>query len=182
MASLVGVLLFAGVAAAVYLGAMVIAVMTPKINPGQKTDTAWNLTLDLSPWTLDVPWRYRPARVHEVLVGWGPAGRQLALWLHLTLDVVFPLAYAVALSMAITLGLKSAAVWILPIVLPAMPVVAAGADWTENALIAWLSWRNPSQTEPLGTVLWFISSTKWVLLLLSLGVAVGLLVLRALGV
>ena len=171
--------LWAGLAAAIYVLAFVVAWATPQINPTQKKGSAWlvnlgPLTFDLSPWTLDVPLRYRPRSVHAVLQGWGVFGRELAFWLHLSLDLVFPLAYAVALWMAIGLAAEPVAISArLLTALQVLPFAAAIPDWAENFTIVWLVRRYPDQPPArTPTALWVISGTKWLLLLISIGVLV----------
>jgi hypothetical protein len=169
-----GVWYWAGLAAAVYVFAMAIALVTPCINGDQAPRTAWRmtlgrLTLDLSPWTLDVPLKYRPRSVHAILGGWGPIGRRLSLWLHLTLDLAFPLAYAVSLSLAIELA--SAPLRLNATVLTIvvwMPYAAAVADWAENTLIVVLSRWTSIRSSRIENVLWLASWAKWLLLALSI--------------
>jgi hypothetical protein len=148
--------------------------VTPGLNPGQIERTAWRLrlagvTFDLSPWTLDVPWRYRPAEVAAVVEDWRPAGRLLAFWLHLTFDVVFPLVYAVTLSTAITLAAKPLAIGAgLSAVIGSAPYLAAFADWVENLAIAVLSRRYPHPSPSAARLAWWAASAKWALLAVSL--------------
>jgi hypothetical protein len=127
------------------------------------------LTLDLSPWTLDVAYKYRPRSVHAILHDWGPIGRRLSFWLHLTLDVIFPLAYAVSLSLAIALAsapLRLNATVLTLIVW--LPYAAAVADWVENGVIVGLSGWSSFRSSRMETALWLVSWAKWLLLALSI--------------
>lgn len=176
-----GLAIWAAFALAVYVVAIAIGLVTRQINPDQRPATAWRyaagpFTLDLSPWTLDVPLRYRPKLVHGVLDGWAARGRSLALWLHLTLDVLFPLSYSVALWMAISLVARPQRVGepVLTLIL-ALPVAAAGADWLENGIIVGLSRTFPPRSATgLSSPLWVVSLAKWVLLLVSVAVLISL--------
>jgi hypothetical protein len=170
----IGLPFWVGVESVLLVAALVLAVATPGINHDQADGTAWRvklgrLTLDLSPWTLDVPLRYRPKSVKAVLDGWGPIGLRLSIWFHLTLDVVFPLAYAVSLSLAIRLAaaplhlngaVLALIVW--------MPYATALADWVENAAIVILSRWSSFRTPGLASTLWIASVAKWLLLISSI--------------
>ena len=171
-------LLWAGFAVALYAIAMAVALATPRINPGQARSTAFQvvigpLTLDLSPWTLDDAFRYRPNSAAAVVDGWGPGGQRLSFWLHLSLDMIFPIAYAVALSIAIASVVRPLAVnAAITNLVAALPFAAAASDWVENAGILLLIRRHTEQSLGLARVVWLASRTKWALLLLSVVVLV----------
>ncbi len=165
-----------GLASALFSLAFALALVTPRINRAQARRTAWRLplgplTLDLSPWTLDAPFRYRPNSVHSVLAGWGPTGQRLSFWLHLTLDAVFPLAYAVSLSLAIAQAAEPLRInAIVLTVCRWLPYAAAVSDWNENIAIAVLSRRSGATWPWLATGVWLASGAKWLFLALSIGI------------
>jgi len=121
-------------------------------------------------WALDQPWRYRPSTVADVVAAWGPYGRDLATVLHLTVDVALPLAYAAALVGLILRIAPSASSPVLRS-LPAIPIGAAVADLTENAVIVWVA-NQPSHPPIWAGALWTLSWTKWLLLATAVGLGI----------
>src|SRR5688500_4743139 len=95
---------------------------------------------------LDLRVAYTPAEAYAALAAYGDEGRQLYLLIELTVDLIYPLAYAVVFSLTIVFCLRQ--------VLPAnhtlqraalLPWVAMLADYVENAGISWMLLNYPNR-------------------------------------
>jgi hypothetical protein len=84
--------------------------------------------------------------------------------MHVTLDSVLPIAYAIFLASL------SAVAWgqgrRIPLLV--VPVLAALADYSENFAIVMMAKRFSSQPRLFPYLAWLSSLTKWILILLSL--------------
>jgi hypothetical protein len=102
------------------------------------------------PTILDMTFTTSPQQVYAVLDALGEAGRAFDLTRIVPLDLVFPFTYALFLSVAIS--------WVLSRWLPQdspwtllnlAPVIAAAADYCENAGIITLLLTYPARLDPV---------------------------------
>jgi hypothetical protein len=109
-------------------------------------------------------WGYTPEQVHDWLDRIGEPGRQLYAQTQVTLDLVFPLAYA-----GLWAGLLArwwSCVWARRLVWA--PVLAVFADYAENFQTAYLAWTfTPGHVSPLAWGAAVATCTKWALVALS---------------
>jgi hypothetical protein len=107
------------------------------------------------PTILDMTFTTGPESVYTVLDALGDAGRAFDLTSIVLLDLVFPLTYGLFLALGISWGLSH----ILPrdspwFLLNLAPVLAAAADYCENAGVITLLFAYPARFDP---VAWFVS-------------------------
>jgi hypothetical protein len=99
---------------------------------------------------LDMTFTTSPQQVYAVLDALGDAGRAFDLTRIVPLDLVFPFAYALFLSVAIsrvlTRWLPEDSPWIL---MNLVPVLAGTADYCENAGIITLLLTYPARLDPV---------------------------------
>ncbi len=109
---------------------------------------------------LDVRTWYTAAEVDALLGALTPAQRSQAAWLHLSLDVLFPLLYGLLFALLLRKAWPQSRLWLLA------PAVVL-ADLLENALLAALYWGYPALLglTPLAA---FVTAFKWTLVALSL--------------
>ena len=141
------------------------------------------------PTILDMTFTAGPASVYTVLSALGESGRAFDLTHIVPLDLVFPFTYglflALAISWALARQLPEGSPWFL---LNLAPVLAATADYCENAGVITLLLTYPAQ---LDAVAWFVSImyvVKFVFSAVSYGTLVAalagcavMLVLRRIG-
>src|SRR5438045_1952189 len=100
---------------------------------------------------------YTPAEVWQYFDRLGPDGRRLYAVTTATLDVAFPILYAMLLGVVIARlcppGLARWAVW--------LPVAAAVADLGENAVLVWLAWTFDGKPSALAWAGAACTATKW---------------------
>ena len=104
---------------------------------------------------LDMTFTTGPSQVYAVLDTLGPAGRAFDLTHIVPLDLVFPFTYGLFLALGISWGLSrllpEGSPWLL---LNLAPVLAAAADYCENAGVITLLLTYPSRLDSLA---WFVS-------------------------
>jgi hypothetical protein len=104
---------------------------------------------------LDMTFTTGPDQVYSVLSALGDAGRAFDLTHIVPLDLVFPFTYGLFLALGISWGLSrllpEGSPWLL---LNLAPVLAAAADYCENAGVITLLLTYPARLDP---VAWFVS-------------------------
>jgi hypothetical protein len=107
------------------------------------------------PTILDMTFTTSPDQVYAVLSALGDTGRAFDLTRIVPLDLVFPFTYGLFLALGISWALsrlvQSGSPWFL---LNLAPVLAAAADYCENAGVITLLLAYPAR---LDTVAWFVS-------------------------
>jgi hypothetical protein len=107
------------------------------------------------PTILDMTFTTSPDQVYAVLLALGDAGRAFDLTRIVPLDLVFPFTYglflALGISWALSCLLPEGSPWFL---LNLAPVLAAAADYCENAGVITLLLTYPARLDP---VAWFVS-------------------------
>jgi len=107
------------------------------------------------PTILDMTFTTGPDSVYAVLGALGDAGRAFDLTHIVPLDLVFPFTYALFLALGISWGLSRLlpedSPWLL---LNLAPVLAAAADYCENAGVIALLLTYPARLDPAA---WFVS-------------------------
>lgn len=107
------------------------------------------------PTILDMTFTTGPDQVYPVLDALGSAGRSFDLARIVPLDLVFPFTYglflAIGISWALSRLLPEGSPWFL---LNLAPVLAAAADYCENAGVITLLLTYPARLDP---VAWFVS-------------------------
>lgn len=120
---------------------------------------------------LDLELHFSAAEAYSRIEAYGPRGRRLYAWTGMTLDVVYPAAYAAFLSLLalyfLRRGLPGA-----PGVrkLALVPFLALVADILENSGIAILLVTYPTRLEGLAAVVGTVTTTKWLFVALSAAV------------
>src|SRR5262245_45951537 len=108
---------------------------------------------------------YTAAQVTDFLRQIGPRGRSLYAWTQLTLDVVFPVVYAVCIARPIA---RTAPPAIGPLLIW-LPFVVAGFDLAENVATAYLAWTFDGRPAPLAEFASLFTRSKYAFLVASLG-------------
>jgi hypothetical protein len=107
------------------------------------------------PTILDMTFTTSPDQVYAVLSALGNAGRAFDLTRIVPLDLVFPFTYGLFLALGISWALSrlvsEGSPWFL---LNLAPVLAAAADYCENAGVITLLLTYPARLDP---VAWFVS-------------------------
>ena len=107
------------------------------------------------PTILDMTFTTSPDQVYAVLSALGDAGRAFDLTHIVPLDLVFPLTYGLFLALGISWALSrlflEGSPWFM---LNLAPVLAAAADYCENAGVITLLLTYPARLDP---VAWFVS-------------------------
>jgi hypothetical protein len=119
-----------------------------------------------------------PARLHGSIGSYGDAGRAFYRMTELTLDVVFPLAYALFLLIALAWAVRRGFP-MMPAVASAgraLPIVGAAADLCENAGIAALLSAYPRQLPVVAVLTMIATPVKFLALSASLVLLVGAVV------
>ena len=129
---------------------------------------------------LDLYFSYSPDQVYDYLDGLGEKGRSAYAKMELTTDLLFPVVYSLALTVALVMVARR--------VLPAnsrlqylrfFPLLIVIADWCENLGLAAVIHAYPVQRDTIVTAASLFTSLKWVFLSLT---AMMLLVAAALVV
>ena len=171
------------------IGSLVLFLVTATIINGKPFGLAQLQEITGGPTILDMTFTTGPASVYAVLSALGDAGRAFDLTHIVPLDLVFPFTYglflALAISWALARLLPEGSPWFL---LNLAPVLAAAADYCENAGVITLLLTYPAQ---LDAVAWFVSImyvVKFVFSAVSYGTLVAalagcavMLVLRRIG-
>lgn len=118
---------------------------------------------DLRP--LDLYFFYSPDQVHEHLAALGAEGRGAYISMALTSDLVFPVVYSMALSVALMLVLRK----LLPPIsrfryLCLFPFLIVMADWCENLGLAMVTRAFPEQVDAIVHAASSFTSLKWMLI------------------
>jgi len=138
---------------------------------------------------LDMTFTTSPQQVYAVLDALGAAGRSFDLTRIVPLDLVFPFTYGLFLALGISWGLSrllpEGSPWLL---LNLAPVIAAAADYCENAGVITLLLSYPVRLDP---VAWFVSimyavkflfpAASFITLIASLGGCAVMFFLRHIG-
>jgi hypothetical protein len=126
---------------------------------------------------LDLRAGYTPAEAYAALAAYGEQGRLFYLIVELTLDVLYPLAYAVFFSLTIA--------YCLGLVLPAehalqraalLPWAGLLADYLENAGLAWLLLNYPNRLDGLAATTSLVTVVKWLFAIAFMGATAAALV------
>ena len=128
---------------------------------------------------LDLYFSYSLDQVYEYLVRLGEGGRSAYTCMALTSDLVFPVIYSLAFSVALTLLLKK----LLPGTsrfryLCLIPFLIVIADWCENLNLAFVTRVFPEPADWVVRFASFFTSLKWVLVVLTLLMLVIALTIR----
>ena len=140
------------------------------------------------PTTLDMTFTLGPDQVYATLEALGEAGRAFDLTHVVPLDLVFPLSYALFLAVAIAYFLQrflpAGSPWML---LNLAPVVAAAADYGENAGVITLLLTYPARLDAVAwwtsimyVVKFAFSALSWVTLLAAVGIGIVVVVMSRL--
>lgn len=125
---------------------------------------------------LDLRLSYTPAEADAALRAYGDVGRHFYLLVELTLDVLYPVVYALFLSLTLTYCFR--------LVLPAehgllrvalLPLATMIVDYLENAGLVTLLVNYPRSLPAIAAVASVLTTVKWTLAIASLtAVVVGL--------
>lgn len=111
---------------------------------------------------LDMTFTTSPSQVYAVLDALGPAGRAFDLTHIVPLDLVFPFTYGLFLALGISWGLSrllpESSPWFL---LNLAPVLAAAADYCENAGVITLLHTYPGRLDPVACFVSIMYAVKF---------------------
>jgi hypothetical protein len=118
---------------------------------------------------LDLYFSYSPDQVYEYLDGLGAKGRIAYAKMELTTDLLFPVVYSLALTVALTIVSRK----VLPLDswlqdLRFLPFLVLVADWFENICLAFSILLFPDRSNATATAASFFTSLKWTFLLVAL--------------
>jgi hypothetical protein len=141
------------------------------------------------PTILDMTFTTGPDQVYAVLSALGDAGRAFDLTRIVPLDLVFPFTYGLFLALGISWALSrivaEGSPWFL---LNLAPVLAAAADYCENAGVITLLLTYPARLDPVAwfvslmySIKFFFSFVSFITLFAALAGCAILLVLRSSG-
>ena len=124
---------------------------------------------------LDLHFAYSPDQAYQHLAALGPAGRSAYSYMALTSDLIFPVMYSLALSVAIMLVLRK----LLP---PAsrlrqlclLPFLVVIADWCENLSLSMVTRAFPERADGIVGFASAATSLKWLLIASTLLVLLAL--------
>jgi hypothetical protein len=121
------------------------------------------------PTIVDMTFTTGPESVHAVLAALGEAGRAFDLHCIVPLDMVFPFTYALFFALAISWALSR----LLPegsplLFLNLAPVIAAAADYCENAGVIMLLIAYPAPVDPAAWIVSVMFVVKFAFFALSL--------------
>jgi len=114
----------------------------------------------------DVRLGYTPADLQQAFHRLTPAQRNVIAWGHLTADALYPLVYAITLSVFLLAALGGTPSARARRVL-ALPWLALAADYGENLCLAALLWAYPRPLPFLAALAPWLTALKWGAILLS---------------
>ena len=127
---------------------------------------------------LDLYWSYSPEQAYDYLSGLGDKGRIAYARMELTTDLLFPVVYSLALTVALVIAARR----VLPPdsrlqYLRFFPFLIVIADWCENLSLVVVIHAFPDQLEAIAIVASLFTSLKWTFLLLTVMTLVTVAVL-----
>lgn len=126
---------------------------------------------------LDLYFCYSPEQAYAYLDALGAAGRSAYARMLLFPDLVFPLVYAMALSIALMLVLRR----LLPLPrlsLCLFPFLIVVADWLENLSLFIVTREFPERADVIAGYAGFFTSLKWMLIALTVLILLGSVTFR----
>lgn len=112
---------------------------------------------------LDLRAAYTPAEAYAALAAYGEAGRQFYLLIELTVDLLYPVTYALFFSLTIVYCLRTVLAAEHTLQRAALlPWVGMLADLVENAGIAWLLLNYPNRLDGVATFTSTATTIKWI--------------------
>ncbi|MEO6760370.1 MAG: hypothetical protein ABIO24_13010 [Saprospiraceae bacterium] len=120
---------------------------------------------------IDLGMGFDPAAIQQQVADYGPAGRALYRHTELTIDIAYPLTYAVFFTLLLTLAMRG-----LPLSdrlrqANVLPFLMWGFDMLENACIVWMLSAYPEQSNLAANLCAVFRLLKW----LCFAAVVGLL-------
>ena len=138
-----------------FLGSFALFLVTAAVISGKPFGLAQLQEITGGSTILDMTFTKGPESVYAVLFALGDAGRAFDLTHIVPLDLAFPFSYGLFLALGISWGLSrllpAGSPWFL---LNLAPVLAAAADYCENAGVITLLLTYPARLDP---VAWFVS-------------------------
>lgn len=130
---------------------------------------------------LDLLFAYSPQTAFAHVESLGEAGRKLSIWMHLTLDVAYPIVYSILMAVILTMTLRyvmGSEVWRQRTrYLPLVPFAILDFDLLENFGISYLMLAWPQQPQTIAKLTSFATSAKWSFVIIVLSLILGLLIL-----
>jgi hypothetical protein len=108
---------------------------------------------------LDLKFWYMPQQAYQAIAEYGPEARRSAAWMHLTIDVAYPLVYGLLLSLSLAMVFRGAAPQQSQLLL--FPWRAVIADYLENAGLVAMFLLYPSQFPFLAWITAVFTALKW---------------------
>ena len=126
---------------------------------------------------IDLHFSYTPQNVYQILAELSEQGLQASVRMHLTVDILYPIAYALAFGLLITYfsrRLFQPQSWLQRLNL--LPFAALLADFAENIGVVLLIRAYPEQLTGLARLTSLATSSKWLLVsAMTIWVIVGLI-------
>ena len=123
----------------------------------------------------DLYFSYSPDQVYRYLDELGAKGRMAYARMELTTDLLFPVVYSLALTVALVIAARSirlATSWLQ--LLRFFPMLIVIADWGENLSLARVIHAYPDQPDALVAMASLFTSLKWISLALAVIALVAL--------
>ena len=118
---------------------------------------------------LDLYLSYSPDQAYEYLAVLGVEGRSASISMALTSDMVFPVVYAMALSVALVLVLRKRLLLSGRLrYLCLFPFLIVIADWCENLCLAMVMHAFPERADALVRAASLFTSLKWMFIALTI--------------
>lgn len=118
---------------------------------------------------LDLYFSYSPDQAYDYLVALGEVGRSAYIGMALSSDLVFPVVYAMALSVALMLVLRKLSPPSGRLrYLCMFPFLIVIADWCENLCLAMATHAFPERADALVRSASLFTSLKWVFIALTI--------------
>lgn len=119
---------------------------------------------------VDLTMGFNPARTRAMIADYGPAARAYYTRVELTVDVAYPIVYALLFAVILTLLFRDRAYkpfsWVA-----LLPFVSQFFDYLENATIVGLLTSYPAQSYALAVLCEIFKLAKW----LSIGLVVAMM-------
>jgi hypothetical protein len=117
---------------------------------------------------LDLNFSYSPEQVHGYLEALGANGRVAYARMELTTDLLFPVLYSLALTVALVMAGRRAFPASRLQRLFRFPLLIVIADWCENLSLARVIDAFPDRLDGAATVASLFTSLKWTLIILTI--------------
>ena len=118
--------------------------------------------------TLDTDFFYTPGEAYELFDKLGPRGRRLYVWTEVTADLIYPIIYALFLSLLLIYLFRKLSGIKLQHALATLPWIGMLFDFCENFLIAVMLLAYPRKLFWMAAAAGWFTKLKWIFVSASL--------------